>query len=95
MSAGTMAVMTTLLRRSSLSLVPVVLAGSLLAGAYVFRVIGHAFGHGPAPARRLTLAREEVPALVLAIVATVGLGLFAAPLWTLLGAASGLGGEAP
>ena len=75
--------------------VPVVLAGSLLAGAYVFRVIGHAFGHGPAPARRLTLAREEVPALVLAIVATVGLGLFAAPLWTLLGAASGLGGEAP
>jgi formate hydrogenlyase subunit 3/multisubunit Na+/H+ antiporter MnhD subunit len=75
--------------------VPVVLAGSLLAGAYVFRVLGRAFGHGPSAARRLTPAREEVMALVLAMVATVVLGLFAAPLWTLLGAAAGLGGEAP
>ena len=74
--------------------VPVVLAGSLLAAAYVFRLLGHAFGHLPAPSRALTQGREEVPALVLSIVATVVLGLFAAPLWTLLGAV-GLGGSAP
>ena len=74
--------------------VPVVLARSLLAAAYVFRLLGHAFGHLPVPSRALTQGREEVPALVLSIVATVVLGLFAAPLWTLLGAV-GLGGSAP
>lgn len=72
--------------------VPVVLAGSLLAAAYVFRVLGHAFGHLDSPGRGVTVAREEIPALVLAVVATAGLGLFAAPLWTLLGPVTSLGG---
>ncbi len=75
--------------------VPVVLAGSLLAGAYVFRVLGHAFGQGRYPARVLTLGREEVPALVLGALATVGLGLVAGPIWPLLGPAPGLGAALP
>ncbi len=74
--------------------VPVVLAGSLLAAAYIFRVLGHAFGDRPSQDRRMTLAREEVPALALATLATVILGLGAAPLWTLLGATGLLDGRA-
>jgi len=69
--------------------VPVVLAGSLLAAAYVFRVLGHAFGHAPGPGRRVTSVREELPALALALIATLVLGLGAAPLWTLLAASAG------
>ena len=72
-----------------------VLAGSLLAGSYVFRVLGHTFGQGRYPARVLTLGREEVPALVLGALATVGLGLVAGPIWSLLGHAPGLGAALP
>jgi formate hydrogenlyase subunit 3/multisubunit Na+/H+ antiporter MnhD subunit len=61
--------------------VPVVGAGSLLAAAYVFRVLGHAFGQGEGAGRVLTLGREEIPALLLALVATAVLGLGAASLW--------------
>jgi formate hydrogenlyase subunit 3/multisubunit Na+/H+ antiporter MnhD subunit len=55
--------------------------GSLLAAAYVFRVLGHAFGHQVYPRLPVTLAREEWPALLLAATAAVGLGLGSAPLW--------------
>jgi formate hydrogenlyase subunit 3/multisubunit Na+/H+ antiporter MnhD subunit len=65
--------------------VPVVLTGSLLAAAYVFRVLGHAFGEGRYPGQALTVGREEVPALILGLLATLGLGLGAAPVWSLLG----------
>jgi formate hydrogenlyase subunit 3/multisubunit Na+/H+ antiporter MnhD subunit len=58
--------------------------GSLLAAAYIFRVLGHAFGHGPYPNQAVTLAREEWPALLLGATAAVLLGLAGAPLWTLL-----------
>jgi formate hydrogenlyase subunit 3/multisubunit Na+/H+ antiporter MnhD subunit len=58
--------------------------GSLLAAAYTFRVLGHAFGHGPYPNQAVTLAREEWPALLLGATAAVVLGLAGAPLWTLL-----------
>jgi formate hydrogenlyase subunit 3/multisubunit Na+/H+ antiporter MnhD subunit len=61
--------------------VPVVAAGSLLAGAYVFRVLGHAFGPGERGARALAHGREEMPALLLALVATAVLGLGAASVW--------------
>jgi len=71
--------------------VPVVLAGSLLAGAYVFRVLGHAFGQARYPAACVNMGREEVPALALGLLATVVLGLGSAPLWPLLGAAAGVG----
>lgn len=64
--------------------VPVVAAGSLLAAAYTFRVLGHAFGREHHPERRLTEAREEIPALLLGVVATAVLGLAAAPLWPLV-----------
>lgn len=61
--------------------VPVVAAGSLLAAAYVFRVLGHAFGHGERAGRVLAVGWEEIPALLLALVATAALGLGAASLW--------------
>jgi formate hydrogenlyase subunit 3/multisubunit Na+/H+ antiporter MnhD subunit len=64
--------------------VPVVAAGSLLAGAYMFRVLGHAFAPGDREGAALAGGRVEVPELVLAIIATVILGLAAGGLWDFL-----------
>ncbi|MGD8631226.1 MAG: proton-conducting transporter membrane subunit, partial [Gammaproteobacteria bacterium] len=64
--------------------VVVTAVGSLLAAAYIFRVIGHAFGNRPYPNLPVTIAREEWPALLLAAVAVLGLGLAGAPVWQLL-----------
>lgn len=61
--------------------VPVIGAGSLLAAAYVFRVLGHAFGRDEGVPRLLARGREEVPALLLAVTATAVLGLGAASVW--------------
>jgi len=58
--------------------------GSLLATAYIFRVLGHAFGHRPYPNQPVTVAREEWPALLLAAMAALVLGLAGAPVWKLL-----------
>ena len=63
---------------------PVVAAGSLLAGAYVFRVLGHAFAPGEGVGPVLAQSRVEVPALLLAITATALLGLGAAQVWEFL-----------
>jgi formate hydrogenlyase subunit 3/multisubunit Na+/H+ antiporter MnhD subunit len=74
---------------------PVVLIGTLLAAAYVFRLLGNAFG--PIPSQ-VTAGSEEVPqsvpvrpgriaqapGLLMTIVAIVLLGLGAEPLWMLL-----------
>jgi formate hydrogenlyase subunit 3/multisubunit Na+/H+ antiporter MnhD subunit len=75
---------------------PVVMVGTLLAAAYVFRVLGQAFAeaprHGDAPPRDqrgcpgasaigLSL---QLPGLVLALFAIVALGVTAEPLWGLL-----------
>ena len=62
--------------------VPVLAAGTLLAAASVFRVLGHAFGPGDGATRRLASGREELPALLLALTATVVLGLGAASVWS-------------
>jgi formate hydrogenlyase subunit 3/multisubunit Na+/H+ antiporter MnhD subunit len=59
-------------------------AGSMLATAYVFRVLNHAFGHFSYPTRAITSAREEGPALLLALAATVALGLAGAAVWPML-----------
>lgn len=65
--------------------VPVVAVGSLLAGAYVFRVLGHAFGPGDrAGAAMAGGGSEELPALALAVIATAVLGLAAGGLWGFL-----------
>ena len=64
--------------------IPVVAVGSLLAGAYVFRVLGHAFAPGDRDGSALAAGREELPALALALVATVVLGLAAGGLWGFL-----------
>ena len=58
--------------------------GSLLAAAYIFRVLGHAFGHQPYPSRAVTMAREEWPALLLTASAAVLLGLAGMPVWGLM-----------
>jgi formate hydrogenlyase subunit 3/multisubunit Na+/H+ antiporter MnhD subunit len=58
--------------------------GSLLAAAYIFRVLGHAFGNRPYPGQPVTVAREEWPALLLAAMAALVLGLGGAPVWGLL-----------
>lgn len=63
----------------------VLAAGSLLAAAYVFRVLGHAFGHAAYPPTAVNMAREEWPALLLGAAATAGLGLGGGWLWPLLG----------
>ena len=62
----------------------VTLIGSLLAAAYIFRVLGHAFGHQAYPNRAVTVATEEWPALLLTTLAAVVLGLAGAPVWRLL-----------
>lgn len=64
--------------------IPVVAIGSLLAGAYVFRVLGHAFAPGDRVGAALAASREELPALALALIATVVLGLAAGGLWGFL-----------
>jgi formate hydrogenlyase subunit 3/multisubunit Na+/H+ antiporter MnhD subunit len=75
--------------------VAVVLAGSLLSAAYMFRVLSHAFGQALYPSRVLTIGREEIPALSLGLVATLLLGLASAPIWPLLERAVNTGGIAP
>ena len=64
--------------------IPVIAVGSLLAGAYVFRVLGYAFGPAESVGRVVQWAREEIPALLLALFATVVLGLGAAGVWELI-----------
>ena len=61
--------------------VPVVGAGTLLASAYVLRLLGHAFGTGDRTTPVLAHGLEEVPALLLALTATAVLGLGAAAVW--------------
>ena len=74
---------------------PVVLIGTLLASAYVFRLLGNAFG--PIPTRAAAGAggipqavsarpgwTAQAPGLLMTIVAVVLLGLGAEPLWMLL-----------
>jgi formate hydrogenlyase subunit 3/multisubunit Na+/H+ antiporter MnhD subunit len=63
----------------------VITMGTLLAAAYIFRVLSRAFGLEPTPRRFVTDARAEIPALVLALASVVLLGLAAGPLWSLLG----------
>ena len=61
-------------------------AGSVLAAAYVFRVIGHAFEPaGNGPGMRISIARDEWPALLLSATAAVILGLGSGWIWPLLG----------
>jgi formate hydrogenlyase subunit 3/multisubunit Na+/H+ antiporter MnhD subunit len=78
---------------------PIVLVGTLLAAAYVFRLLGTAFGPvtPPATAKAEGISQAaperpgraaQAPALLMTIVAVVLLGLGAEPLWTLLGDAA-------
>lgn len=58
--------------------------GSLLAAAYVFRVLGHAFGNAAFASRPVNVASEEWPALALGMFATLVLGLGSGWLWTFI-----------
>jgi formate hydrogenlyase subunit 3/multisubunit Na+/H+ antiporter MnhD subunit len=64
--------------------VPVMLVGTLLAAAYIFRVLGHAFNREPTPYRFVNDPRTEIPALLLGLISALVLGLAAQPLWSLL-----------
>jgi NADH:ubiquinone oxidoreductase subunit 2 (subunit N) len=87
--------------------IPVILVGTLLAAAYVFRLLSGAFdpaprhGEAPIPASELPagVARMgsaiQLPALVLGLIATVLLGLGSEPLWGLLAGAAIDGGGPP
>ncbi len=73
--------------------VVVIAAGTLLAAAYIFRVLSRAFGLEPTPTRFVTEVRTELPALLLALGAVVGLGLGSGLVWELLASAPmGAGG---
>jgi multicomponent Na+:H+ antiporter subunit D len=62
----------------------VMMVGTLLAAAYIFRVLSRAFNREPTPYRFVNDARTELPALLLGLIATFGLGIAAQPLWALL-----------
>ena len=72
-------------------IIPIAAIGTLLAAAYIFRVLSRAFGLEPTPLRFVTDARTEVPALTLALISVAALGLASGPLWTLLGLDAGGG----
>lgn len=61
--------------------IAVIATGSLLASAYTFRLLGHAFGPGDSVGKVINWGSEEIPALSLALLATLILGLGSASLW--------------
>lgn len=74
------------------AIVGVVALGTLLAGAYTFRVLIHAFSTLPAAERAAVGVVPQLAVLLLALGATLILGLGSAPLYELLApAAMGLG----
>lgn len=64
--------------------VVVIGSGSLLAAAYIFRVLGHAFGNSAIASRPVNQASAEWPALLLGLGATAALGLGGAWIWSFL-----------
>jgi formate hydrogenlyase subunit 3/multisubunit Na+/H+ antiporter MnhD subunit len=76
-------------------LIIIILIGSLLSAAYVFRVLGHAFGQRRPNSTAWVMGREEIPALVLSLIATLVLGFGAAPLTELMQSFIGIAGETP
>ncbi|MFZ0790308.1 MAG: proton-conducting transporter membrane subunit, partial [Chromatiaceae bacterium] len=87
--------------------VPVIMTGTLLAAAYIFRVLAGAFDPGPRHGEAQTAALQaqaglaemgtaiQLPALALGLIAMVVLGLGSAPLWGLLTGAATVGGTGP
>ncbi len=65
--------------------VPVIMLGTLLALGYVFRLLARAFTREPTPPHFVTSARAELSALLLAVLAMLGVGLAARPIANLLG----------
>jgi formate hydrogenlyase subunit 3/multisubunit Na+/H+ antiporter MnhD subunit len=74
-------------------LIVIILIGSLLSAAYVFRVLGHAFGQLRPSSTTLAVGREEIPALLLSLIATLILGFGAAPLTELMQSVVSMSGE--
>ncbi|MCG8068548.1 MAG: oxidoreductase [Candidatus Thiodiazotropha taylori] len=72
---------------------PVIAIGTLLAGAYTFRLLGYAFAPGEGVGPSLSVGREEIPAVLLALVATLVLGFWASAVWELVPISAYAGGE--
>lgn len=66
----------------------VIAIGSLLAAGYLFRVLGHAFASGESSGKVLDWASVEIPALIMALFATVLLGFGSAWVWDFIQMAS-------
>ncbi|MEW8624606.1 MAG: proton-conducting transporter membrane subunit [Candidatus Thiodiazotropha sp.] len=71
---------------------PVIAVGTLLAGAYIFRLLGYAFAPGEGVGPSLSAGREEIPAVLLALIATLLLGFWASAVWELLPISAYVGG---
>ena len=75
--------------------IPVIATGSLLAAAYVFRILGYAFAPAEGVKYRIADGREELPALILAILATVLLGFGSIWVWEFVTPGALAVGEVP
>ncbi|MES9862947.1 MAG: proton-conducting transporter membrane subunit [Candidatus Thiodiazotropha sp. LLP2] len=73
---------------------PVIAIGTLLAGAYIFRLLGQAFAPGEGVGPSLSVGYEEVPAMLLALIATLLLGFWASMVWELVPITAYAGGGA-
>ncbi|CAA6809670.1 MAG: Hydrogenase-4 component B / Formate hydrogenlyase subunit 3 [uncultured Thiotrichaceae bacterium] len=71
----------------------VIAMGSLLAAGYMFRILGHAFGPDESIGKVMAKGSEEIPALILALTATVVLGFGSAWMWDFVNLASPLAGN--
>jgi formate hydrogenlyase subunit 3/multisubunit Na+/H+ antiporter MnhD subunit len=74
--------------------IPVIATGSLLAAAYVFRILGYAFAPAESVKYRIADGREELPALILAILATLLLGFGSIWVWEFVTPGALAAGEA-
>ncbi|MES9850641.1 MAG: proton-conducting transporter membrane subunit [Candidatus Thiodiazotropha sp. L084R] len=72
---------------------PVIAIGTLMAGAYIFRLLGQAFSPGEGVGPSLSVGYEEVPAMLLALIATLLLGFWASVVWELVPLSAYTGGN--
>ena len=72
---------------------PVVAAGTLMSATYTFRLLGQAFTQGEGVGPALIAGRQELPAFLLALVATVAFGFGASYIWEFIAMTPEISGE--
>lgn len=63
----------------------VIFSGTVMAALYTFNVMGHAFGQDKTSHNHTAIMADERPPLILAMIATVGLGFAGMTVWHYLG----------